>query len=393
MLGEKQCTQLWEDIVAFFEGGDSAQLEDDPYFLGSIVMYSFQGAKEQYIVDGQQHTTTFVLLLRAMHAKLVNENNTNIKGVIDSIQSCLWRVDHITKEPDYNAPHLRSEAVADEERAILERILKEGLPAEELIDDKNASNYEKNYRYFCQQLDEFAKKYPNSFHAFCVCVLRACIVLPIGCEGQDGEMSLEFALCIFHTLNARGLPLNDTDIFKSVIFTYKKGQEREAFIQRWKELEQITDMEFLFRQYMHVVRAQKGDKSREIGLRTFFLNKHKQMLQDSPIMQNIETLDQFWYEEEVYSKYSLKSLQFYDILHLTENEYWKCLDSAYYMYCLEKGKDYFKNHEEFLMRLCAHLLLYSISKKTISFKNVIYNAYTSLIKPVRWIFTPKVKTS
>ncbi|WP_233705911.1 DUF262 domain-containing protein [Helicobacter felis] len=114
MLGEKQCAQLWEDIVAFFEGGDSAQLEDDPYFLGSIVMYSFQGAKEQYIVDGQQHTTTFVLLLRAMHAKLVNENNTNIKGVIDSIQSCLWRVDHITKEPDYNAPHLRSEAVADE---------------------------------------------------------------------------------------------------------------------------------------------------------------------------------------------------------------------------------------------------------------------------------------
>ncbi|WP_233702816.1 DUF262 domain-containing protein [Helicobacter felis] len=240
MLGEKQCTQLWEDIVAFFEGGDSAQLEDDPYFLGSIVMYSFQGAKEQYIVDGQQHTTTFVLLLRAMHAKLVNENNTNIKGVIDSIQSCLWRVDHITKEPDYNAPHLRSEAVADEERAILERILKEGLPAEELIDDKNASNYEKSYRYFCQQLDEFAKKYPNSFHAFCVCVLRACIVLPIGCEGQDGEMSLEFALCIFHTLNARGLPLNDTDIFKSVIFTYKKGQEREAFIQRWKELEQVA---------------------------------------------------------------------------------------------------------------------------------------------------------
>ncbi|WP_233703837.1 hypothetical protein [Helicobacter felis] len=143
---------------------------------------------------------------------------------------------------------------------------------------------------------------------------------------------------------------------------------------------------------MHVVRAQKGDKNREIALRTFFLNKHKQMLQDGSIMRNIETLDRFWYEEEVYSKYSLKSLQFYDILYLTESEYWKCLDSAYYMYCLERGKDYFKNHEEFLMRLCAHLLLYSISKKTISFKNVIYNAYTSLIKPVRWIFTPKAKT-
>ncbi|BCZ17101.1 hypothetical protein NHP190003_03830 [Helicobacter sp. NHP19-003] len=42
------------------------------------------------------------------------------------------------------------------------------------------------------------------------------------CGGQDEENRLEYALRVFNTLNTRGLPLVDTDIFKSVIFSYTK---------------------------------------------------------------------------------------------------------------------------------------------------------------------------
>ncbi len=372
---EEQCEQLWEDILAFFLDGkeNSPHLfEENPYFLGSMVMYPLN--REQHIVDGQQRTTTLMLLLKAMHTKLVSGNNAKSKRLIDDIASCLWDIDKITGNPHYNTPNLRSEALGDVGGRILQDILQnKGLVQEE--EGEIISNYEKNYHYFCQQLDEFAKEYPDDFCDLCVCVLHGCIVLPVECEGHDEERRFEYALRVFNTLNDRGLPLRDVDIFRSVIFAHKKDQERQEFLQQWKELEYKTNMEFLFRLCMHVVRAQHKDKSREISLRSFFLDKHRGILKDGVVMQNITKIKQYWYAG---SRYTLRSKQFYSVLGLIDNEHWKYLDCAYYMYCLDRGKDYLKNHEELLMRLCAHFLLYTISKNTIKLKTLIHNAYTSL---------------
>ncbi|GLH59638.1 hypothetical protein NHP214377_09060 [Helicobacter ailurogastricus] len=318
-----------------------------------------------------------MLLLKAMHAKLMRENNGKMQRLLDNLASCLWEIDGVTGEPDPTKPHLISHAISDDKHQVLQNILEKGL---EQGEGQDSSNYEKNYRYFCTRLDEFATEHPTTFHNLCLCVLHSCIVLSVECGGQDEENKLEYALRVFNTLNTRGLPLVDTDIFKSVIFSYRTPQEREAFVEQWQDLEQDCDIAELFRLCMHVLRARKGDKSREIGLRPFFLNKHRNLLKDGSIMQEIAKMQEYWYGDEVYSKISQRAHQFYNILSTLESGYWQFLDGAYYAYCLEKGKDYFKGLEEVLMRTCAHFLVYTIARHPGQIKNLIYHAYTSLYK-------------
>ena len=55
-----QCEKLWQDIGAFIESG-----AEDPYFFGTIII---DCSKDNCLslIDGQQRTTTFLLLLKAI---------------------------------------------------------------------------------------------------------------------------------------------------------------------------------------------------------------------------------------------------------------------------------------------------------------------------------------
>ncbi|MFR5931370.1 MAG: hypothetical protein ACLUGI_12390 [Subdoligranulum sp.] len=69
--------------------------------------------------------------------------------------------------------------------------------------------------------------------------MNNCILLPIEAESQDT------ALRIFSTLNDRGKPLSDADIFKAQFYKYYSAKgEREVFIQKWKDLEVLCDSIF-----------------------------------------------------------------------------------------------------------------------------------------------------
>lgn len=66
--------------------------------------------------------------------------------------------------------------------------------------------------------------------------------------------NIDKALRIFNVLNARGLPLNATDIFKGELLKHAKEHEREEFVSRWNALSQKCSdndltMETLFSWY------------------------------------------------------------------------------------------------------------------------------------------------
>lgn len=91
-------------------------------------------------------------------------------------------------------------------------------------------------------------------------------MLPIEAESQDT------ALRIFSTLNDRGKPLSDADIFKAQFYKYYslKGK-KDVFIKKWKELESLcekifhpisgTPMDELFTRYMYYERSKQELKS------------------------------------------------------------------------------------------------------------------------------------
>lgn len=384
--GEDECAQLWQDIVEFFSDSDKQQ--DDKYFLGSIVTYIENG--KQNIIDGQQRTTTLMLLLKALHIKAFKDKSDKTKKLVESIESCLWETDDKSGEANYKAIRLQSEVATDEDIAVLNTILQNEYvapsdPKELEAKIKQAKTpYEKNYLYFLLESTKFAASLPNQWADLCITLLKSCIVLPIECTSQDN------ALRIFNTLNNRGKPLSDADIFKGIIYGSKND-----FAKNWKQLESDNngDMNFIFRNYMHIVRARENDKTNEIGLRQFFANRHKDILTNDSdkVMTEINLLSNFWcgeYDE----KLSQKSLQFYEVLHHFPNDYWQYLDSAYYMYCSDRGLDYFDKHDEFLAKVIAHFLVKFINKPSVAeIKPIVFNAYTALYEAGKLDFQTNTK--
>lgn len=110
----------------------------------------------------------------------------------------------------------------------------------------------------------------NGWKEFCLFILERCIILPIECSDLDS------ALTIFGTLNNRGLPLADSDIFKAEL--YKTQPSKQTFADKWKELEATIsgagfNLNDLFRYYTFIDRAKRGDTSKEIGLRSYYSGK------------------------------------------------------------------------------------------------------------------------
>ena len=106
--------------------------------------------------------------------------------------------------------------------------------------------------------------------------MNNCILLPIEAESQDT------ALRIFSTLNDRGMPLSDSDIFKAQFYKYySQLGEKDFFVDQWKALEELTakifhpqngtPMDELFTRYMYYIRAKMGIKtSTTEALRKFY---------------------------------------------------------------------------------------------------------------------------
>ena len=100
-------------------------------------------------------------------------------------------------------------------------------------------------------------------------MLYEVVLLTIICEDEDDSLS------IFNTLNNRGLPLNDGDIFKSLIYkNIVQEEDKKKFTSAWNDLNKNNKIESLFRRLMYIDRAEKGIISKEIALRKYFDNKN-----------------------------------------------------------------------------------------------------------------------
>ncbi|GAA8419558.1 hypothetical protein HpNP5_19440 [Helicobacter pylori] len=92
------------------------------------------------------------------------------------------------------------------------------------------------------------------------------------------------ALRIFNVLNARGLALNATDIFKGELLKHTKEHEQEEFISRWNALSQKCSdndlkIETLFSWYLTYLNPVTSKEKMEKRLVTWFKNLNKTPLE------------------------------------------------------------------------------------------------------------------
>lgn len=223
---EEQVITLFEDIWEFMTTSGGSQ-RDGTYFLGCVVSYENDNA-EQEIIDGQQRITTLFLLLRAIYASLENANTQNdmTHNFLSMIGPALWRKGRLDGKLNHSEILISSRVVNNDGNAILKSILETGVADENAVD-----NYSANYRLLQNLFKQYAEKEPLAIFDFIYAVLEQSIMLPITADSQNT------ALIIFNTLNARGLPLSDADIFKAKIYNKLDTQAKQKFIERWKKLD------------------------------------------------------------------------------------------------------------------------------------------------------------
>jgi uncharacterized protein with ParB-like and HNH nuclease domain len=349
---DEEVQTLFDDLVEYTQ-----ERMDSPYFLGTIVSYTNDN-KEQEIIDGQQRITTLCLLLRAIYTKIEKMDHTDERNnFIGQIEPALWQTDELTGKANRKQSLLESRVFESQYNAILTNILETGT-----IEKSAKDNYSKNYS-LCQELiDEYAKDEPLTFYSFINNILNKAIVLPIKADSQDT------ALTIFSTLNDRGLPLSDADIFKAKIYnSIKDSKARNEFIEKWQEISTSAEyadesIQKLFYYYMFYLRALENDrKTTTPGLRKYYSSNGFYRLFEPNLMDNLNSILNFWsvvnnheeIEGESWSS-NFEILKLLDMLSSYPNEFWKYPVVNYYLKHKE-SIDFEENFLNFLKWLFVNL--------------------------------------
>lgn len=386
--GDEECQTLWDDIFAFaFPGEDKdAFNSDDEYFLGPIVTYKNDNNQLE-VIDGQQRLTTIMLLLRAFYARYKNQQDQQSKSTKEQIQKCIWKTDEFGK-PDMDSLKIDSEVATDDDKNELISILKTGV-----VDKDSKSVYARNYRFFEAKIQDFLDNYSGYFSYLPIRILNNCILLPIEAESQ------ETALRIISTLNDRGKPLSDSDIFKAKLYKfYKDLDKKDEFIKSWKDLEKVCDEVFkkstgrpideIFTRYMYYHRALNGNKSTTTEALRKFYDVNSGLLNSEQTMEDLLSLANFWKDVEIQeqTKFTEPVLKKLSILRNAPNSMWTYFVSVYYM--TNKDKDGYLDNDsffEFLNLSISFIFTYAVTNPGVnSLRNPIFSEMLNVVqkKPV-----------
>ncbi|GAA9355381.1 DUF262 domain-containing protein [Helicobacter pylori] len=257
---EKNCEKLLDDL--FFNYEDDRESD---YFCGSLVLIAISEdskAKTYDIVDGQQRLSTFILLAKVL-ATLYSERLTEESK--DYLQESL--ISKYGKKDRLNFNAIGFNSKKDFQYAL--------TSFNDAPKSDNKNNYLKNA--ICLK-NYLKKKEIEDVNDFIEWLYFKVVFITITCPDADK------ALRIFNVLNARGLALNATDIFKGELLKYTKEHEREEFVSRWNALSQKCSdndlkIETLFSWYLNYLNPVTSKEKMEKRLVTWFKNLNKTPLE------------------------------------------------------------------------------------------------------------------
>ncbi|GAA8538416.1 DUF262 domain-containing protein [Helicobacter pylori] len=255
--GKEQCEELLNDLFENYEDHG-----EDDYFCGSLVFIQPNKDNKTDIVDGQQRLSTFILLAKVL-ATLYSERLTEESKdyLQESLNGRYGKKDRL----NFNAIGFNSKK--DFQYALTS------------FNDAPVSNNKNNYLKNAVCLKNYLrKKEIEDINDFIEWLYFKVVFITITCPDADK------ALRIFNVLNARGLALNATDIFKGELLKHAKEHEQEEFVSRWNALNQKCSdndlkIETLFSWYLTYLNPVTSKEKMEKRLVTWFKNLNKTPLE------------------------------------------------------------------------------------------------------------------
>ncbi|PDX14185.1 DUF262 domain-containing protein [Helicobacter pylori] len=260
---KENCKKLLDDLFEDYE-----EDRESDYFCGSLVLVkSDPNSKTEIydIVDGQQRLSTFILLAKVL-ADLYNDclDPKNLEHLQEG-----WKDRH-TERKRLSFNTIGSNAEYDFQDAL------------DFFDDPHhvSKNDENNYLKNAVCLKDYIrKKEIKNINDFIEWLYSNVKFITIICP------SIDKALRIFSILNARGLPLNATDIFKGELLKeLAKEEDQKKLVSRWNALSQKCSdndltMETLFSWYSTYLNPVTSKEKKEKELVTWFKNLNKTPLE------------------------------------------------------------------------------------------------------------------
>jgi hypothetical protein len=245
--------ELFDDLYDFFQ-----KEPEDGYFLGSIVLIKNEGKPLAEVIDGQQRLTTLTLLLATLTSLLEGENRSDFSGFIREPGSVARKL-----EPK---PRL---ALRERDRAFFAQYVQGFLfdrlatidPAK--LENESQRNIQGNAQLFLQRLNSRFAGDESRLIAFGSFLVMRCFLVAVTTPSQQS------AFRVFSVLNNRGLDLLPTDIIKAEVIGQLPESKREAFNDRWEDLEVATGRDGLTDLFGHIRMIYARTKARRMLLEEF----------------------------------------------------------------------------------------------------------------------------
>lgn len=324
-----QCDKLWQDIEAFISSNAS-----DPYFFGTIIVDCSESNKFS-LIDGQQRTTTFLLLLKALLLQLnqviqnipTDDDSEALKAGLKANRNKIMAI--LYKAEDEDIPAMLKDNTKTQNILVIEnKSINELHPEEvkkiiEAIDfvssehnvykiprkqkDNKYTNHFRNFKYF---YDKLSLKSDSQLNQFAKVFLEKCQVIEIR------SWQIEQAITMFNSLNSSGLPLADADIISAQLYS-KAGIDKNEFNEQWANInkladelniQKIVDIDAVLQQFMYINRAINKEYVKDIsvdvttpGLRRYYTDLKKELLNEPiELCKNLTKITQTWDEIKNY---------------------------------------------------------------------------------------------
>lgn len=311
------CDKLWQDITDFIDSDSK-----DRYFFGTIIINCQKDDTVLGLIDGQQRTTTFLLLMKALLVRInvaigttsQDDDSENLcRGLKErrrKIMGILYKAEteDIPDDPDIatdraicnSEPIIENYSINELYKTELQTILGavDYAEAESKVikiprkqKDNKYTNFFRNFKFFYDRAKELSDSQLNSFAKT---LTDSCEVIEIK------SWQVEQAITMFNSLNSDGLPLYDSDIISAKLYAEaEKSKVSDDFTKLWKELIELIDelkqsgianIDAILMQQMYFERAK--NKNNEIvtatgsinvttpGLRRYFTEDNKELLND-----------------------------------------------------------------------------------------------------------------